>query len=158
MAAGRAAAQLPGADLDGALSRALDKVAGAIGEPALAVELAAPSIADDLQAAARDGVVVRLRYWAPSTDTVTDRRIAPRVVFTDQGHWYVLADDLDADGERTFRLDRIEGLDLTDERVAPRDAEPPTDWFEGDTSTVEVELDLATSAAWVVESGTRRSR
>jgi proteasome accessory factor C len=151
VAAGRAAAQLPGADPDGALTRALDKVAAALGEPTLDVELAAPAHADVLNDCARRGVVVRLRYWSPSSDTVTERRVAPRTVFTDRGHWYVLADDLDAEAERTFRIDRIEDLHLTDETVPVRDVAPPAQWFTADEDVATVEIVLSARAAWVAE-------
>lgn len=151
VAAGRAAAQLPGADRDGALSRALDKVAVVLGEPALDVELAAPAQADVLNDSARRGDVLRLRYWSPSSDTVTERRIAPRTVFTDRGHWYVLADDLDAGGERTFRIDRIEELVSTGETVPVREAAAPTQWFTDDDEVATVEIVLSPRAAWVAE-------
>jgi proteasome accessory factor C len=151
VAAGRAAAQLPGADPDGSLSRALDKVAAALGEPALDVELAAPAHADALNDSARRGGVVRLRYWSPSSDTVTERRVAPRTVFTDRGHWYVLADDLDAAAERTFRIDRIEALHPTDETVPVRDVAPPTQWFSADEDVTSVEIVLSPGASWVAE-------
>jgi proteasome accessory factor C len=151
VAAGRAAAQLPGADPDGALSRALDKVAAALGEPALDVELAAPLHADVLSESARRGAVVRLRYWSPSSDAVTERRVAPRTVFTDRGHWYVLADDLDISGERTFRIDRIEELHPTDETVPVRDVAPPTEWFGAEEEVPTVEIVLSPRSAWVAE-------
>lgn len=151
VAAGRAAAQLPGADPDGALSRALDKVAVALGEPALDVELAAPARAEELNDSARRGAVLRLRYWSPSSDTVTERRIAPRTVFTDRGHWYVLADDLDAGGERTFRIDRIEELVSTGETVPVREVAAPTQWFTDDEEVAAVEIVLSPRAAWVAE-------
>lgn len=151
VAAGRAAAQLPGSDPDGALARALDKVASALGEPSLDVELAAPAHADVLNDCARRGAVVALRYWSPSTDTVTDRRVAPRTVFTDRGHWYVLADDLDAGAERTFRVDRIEALEPTDESVPVRDVAPPTEWFGADEDVETAEILLSPRATWVAE-------
>lgn len=151
VAAGRAAVQLPGADADGALARALDKVAAALGEPSLDVELSAPPHADVLNDCARRGGVVALRYWSPSSDTVTARRVVPRTVFTDRGHWYVLADDLDAAAERTFRIDRIEGLDPTEDTVPVRDVAPPTQWFDADEEVATAEIVLAPRAAWVAE-------
>lgn len=155
MAAGRAALELPGAEHDGPLSRALAKLDTALGEAELRVELSAPPGSDDLAAAAAAGDVLLIRYWSAATETSTDRRIAPRAVFSDRGHWYLLADDLDllnagADAERTFRLDRIEGADRTGERVAPRDATPPTEWFADDTVTT-TRLRLAPQAMWAVE-------
>lgn len=155
MAAGRAALELPGAEHDGPLSRALSKLDIALGEAELRVELSAPPGSDDLAAAAAAGDVLLIRYWSAASETSTDRRIAPRAVFSDRGHWYLLADDLDllnagAEAERTFRLDRIEGADRTGERVAPREASPPTEWFADDTVTTTT-LRLAPQAMWAVE-------
>jgi proteasome accessory factor C len=125
------------------------------GEAELRVELSAPPGSDDLAAAAAAGEVLLIRYWSASRETTTDRRIAPRGVFSDRGHWYLLADDLDllhagADAERTFRIDRIEGADRTGERVAQREATPPTEWFADDTVTT-TRLRLAPQAMWAVE-------
>jgi proteasome accessory factor C len=159
LATGRAALQLPGADPDGVLASALDKVESALGDstmsPTLDVELAAPPLGDVLADAAQQGKVCRLQYWTPITDLVSDRRIAPRAVFTDRGHWYVLADDLDRlaeglDAERTFRIDRIVELATTDEFVEVRAAEPPAEWF-GDPRFVHAEIRLAPEATWVTE-------
>ena len=151
VAAGRAALELPGADPDGALARALDKVAAVVGDPAVDVELDAPEVADVLRRAARTGTVLRLRYWALSTDQLSERRIAARAVFTDRGHWYVVADDLDAGAERTFRLDRIDALTQTEETVPVREVEPSTTWFGDDDTASDVTLSLTPAAAWVAE-------
>lgn len=155
LASGRAALQLPGADPDGVLASALDKLEAALGEPPLDVEMEAPAHADTLSVAARDGRVCRLRYWTPTTDLVTDRRIAPRAVFTDRGHWYVVADDLDRvdaglDAERTFRIDRIVELVPTDDTVEVRAVDPPSEWF-GDHRFVHAELRLGPEAVWITE-------
>ena len=130
LAAGRAAMQLPGADPDGPLGRALDKLAAALGdEPdrrrARRWTWRRPPLVDVLVAAAADGERLRIRYWTASRDEVTERTIAPRRVFHERGHWYVSADDERSGEERTFRVDRIEQLDRTGE-IVPRagDAEP----------------------------------
>lgn len=155
LAAGRAAVQLPGADPEGVLASALDKLEAALGEPPIDVELHAPAFTDVLSSAAAVGTVCRMRYWTPVTDRTTDRRIAPRVVFTDRGHWYVVADDLDlldagADAERTFRIDRIIDLTVTDDTVEVRVVDPPAEWF-GDDRFVRAELRLGPEATWVAE-------
>lgn len=155
VAAGRAALQLPGADPDGPLSRALAKLDAALGEADLAVEMAAPPESDVLVAAATSGEVVEIRYWSAARETSTDRRVAPRAVFADRGNWYLLADDLDllaagADAQRTFRLDRIERLVPTGAHVDVREVERPEEWFADDSVATAV-LRLAPPAMWAVE-------
>jgi proteasome accessory factor C len=155
MAAGRAALELPGAEHDGPLSRALSKLDAALGEAELRVELSAPEGSDELASAAAAGEVLEIQYWSARTESSTRRRIAPRSVFSDRGHWYLLADDLDlltlgADAERTFRLDRIESVTPTGDRVPTREATPPREWFADDSMTTTV-LRLAPPAMWAVE-------
>lgn len=155
LAAGRAAVQLPGADPDGVLTSALDKLEAVLGEPPLDVELDAPPHVDVLSAAVRDGRVCQMRYWTPVTDVVSDRRIAPRVVFADRGHWYVVADDLDRldageEAERIFRIDRIVEISVTETTVERREVEPPAEWF-GDDRFRRARLRLAADAVWVSE-------
>jgi proteasome accessory factor C len=155
LAAGRAGVQLPGADPDGVLASALDKLEAVLGQPPLDVELDAPAFVDRLRAAALGSRECHVRYWTPVTDTTTDRRVVPRVVFTDRGHWYVVVDDLDRleagiDAERTFRIDRIVDLAVGDRSVEPRRVEPPSEWFGGD-GFVHAELRLGPDAVWVAE-------
>ncbi len=155
VAAGRAALQLPGAEADGALSRALAKLDDALGEAELEVEMDAPAGSKLLVDAAANGAVLVIRYWSAAREITTDRRVVPRSVFSDRGNWYLLADDLDlldagADAERTFRLDRIERVDPTGAHVAPRDVQRPAEWFADDSVATTV-LRLAAPAMWVVE-------
>jgi proteasome accessory factor C len=150
LAAGRAALALPGADPAGPLGRALDKLEQVLGG-GLAVDLPRPPLTDDLAEAVARGAVLAIRYWVPSRDEVTERRITPRSVFTDRGYWYVRADDDRSGEERCFRVDRIDGLVDTGERAARREVEPgPPAWFR-DADVERVVLRLAPSAAWVAE-------
>ena len=48
------------------------------------------------------------------------RRVDPEEVFSSLGNWYVAAWDVDADGERLFRADRIRRAEPVGERFAPR--------------------------------------
>lgn len=155
LAAGRAAMELPGSDPDGALGRGLRKLAVALGEDdtgIIRVDVAKAPFADRLAAAVTAGERVAIEYWSESSDTVSDRTIVPRHVFTDRGAWYVIADD-DRSGERrTFRIDRISSLDPTGDTVRDHGApvEPPGHWF-ADGSTPRVTVRIAPGAHWVVE-------
>jgi proteasome accessory factor C len=155
LAAGRAAMELPGADVDGPLGRGLEKLAGALGDDDTAgvrIDLDRPDAATTLTDAAGRGEQVRVRYWSPARDEITERLILPRQVFTDRGEWYVTADD-DRSGEiRIFRIDRIESIEPTGAMPTPSDDPLPTPgaWFT-DGSIPRVTVRLGPAARWVVE-------
>jgi proteasome accessory factor C len=158
VAAGRAAMQLPGAEPHGPLGRGLEKLAAALGDDAVVVDLPmSPALAETIEtltAAVSACERMRVEYWTPSRDEVTTRVITPRRVFNDRGEWYVAADDRRSGERRTFRVDRFESIEPTgehDEAEAPG-APPPTehDWF-ADAGLKRVTLRLSPAARWVVE-------
>jgi proteasome accessory factor C len=156
LSSARAAMQLPGADADGALARALDKLAGVLGDDGVVVDVPQPPATADLAAAVNDNARLRVRYWSANRDEATEREITPRSIFLDRGNWYVVADD-DRSGEsRTFRIDRFEHWERTGAIDPPTDgtvpATPPTgdQWFtDGDVPSVL--LRLAPRARWAAE-------
>jgi proteasome accessory factor C len=155
LTAGRAAMELPGADADGPLGRGLAKLAAALGEDdtsGVRIELDRPDSLDVVADAAHQGEQLKIHYWSPARDEVTERRIVPRQVFADRGEWYVTADD-DRSGEtRTFRVDRIESVERLGVSVpAVDDSLPsPGNWF-ADGSIPRIVIELAPAARWVVE-------
>ncbi len=157
VAAGRAAMQLPGADATGPLGRGLEKLAAALGDDAVVVDLPRQSEVDArielLRGAAERGERLAVRYWTASRDEVTERTITPRRIVSDRGEWYVEADDQRSGERRTFRIDRFETLEATGEREeAPvgASASGPIEWFV-DGSLPQVTLRLRPAAQWVVE-------
>lgn len=119
IASATAAQQIPGMDATGALSRAVAKVAQAIDlehQDSFAVELEAPESVGHLGRAISESVIIEFDYWSVSTGQSTKRRVVPIEVFLEQDHWYVRAHDLVADAGRTFRLDRIDQLQITTQR------------------------------------------
>lgn len=158
VAAGRVAMQLPGADAAGPLGRGLQKLAAALGDDGVVVDLPrAPALDDllgELTAAVRRVEQLDLRYWTASRDEVTDRTITPRHVFSDRGDWYVTADDQRSGERRTFRVDRIEALTPTGRFDDPADDDAPasggTHWF-ADGGLPQVTLRLRPAARWVTE-------
>jgi proteasome accessory factor C len=153
LAAGRAAMALPGADPEGALGRALDKLANALGGDGVVVDLDPPSLADELADAATTGERMIVTYWTPARDETSEREITPRAVFADRGHWYVLADDHRSGDERSFRIDRILAAHRTGSRDEARAVElPDTDrWFADDPAIERVTLCLPSAVTWLVE-------
>ena len=151
LAAARVAMQMPGADQNGALARALVKLADALGD-VVVVEQQQPPAAGEIAAAATESARVLMSYWSADADTPTEREITPRRVFLDRGRWYVIADDHRSGEERTFRIDRIDTCTRTGTIDPPRDVSAPSgsDWFAGaDFPTAT--LMLAPRARWVVE-------
>ncbi len=158
LAAARVAMQLPGADVDGALARALQKLATVLGDDAVVMETPQPPAAAIVVDAAQRCARLRITYWSPAADRRSEREITPRRVFFDSGYWYVIADDHRSGQERTFRIDRIEHGELTGQSDEPRDVEVPHggSWFADDELPAAL-LRVPASGAWVAERYPTRS-
>jgi len=156
LSAGKAAMQLPGADPDGSLARALDKLAGVLGEDGVVVDAPQPPAAADLAAAVNDNARLKVRYWSARRDETTEREITPRSIFLDRGDWYVVADDGRSGEMRTFRIDRFETWARTGAIDPPAQGAstvtPPSgdQWF-ADSDVPSVVLRLAPQARWAAE-------
>lgn len=112
---------LPPADAE--LARGLAAKLGAAlggGEPTMSVS-ADPedSRLPILVTAVDTGRVVRFAY-RDASGAVTHRSAEPLELTQRAGGWYLRAHCLDRDAERTFRVDQISELQLTDERAADR--------------------------------------
>ena len=153
LTAGRAAMALPGAEPAGPLGRALDKLATALGEDGVVVDLERPPMADQVVAAAVAGRRLRITYWTPSRDESTEREITPRAVFADAGHWYVFADDHRSGSERSFRIDRILDATVTGVVDPLRDVRLPDTarWFADDSDIERVTLRMPSELTWMIE-------
>ena len=68
-----------------------------------------PDVLGELALAVRDHERVRFTYTA-ATDAVTTRRVEPHALAPADRHWYLLCWDLDRDDWRTFRVDRLTGI------------------------------------------------
>ena len=161
LAATRVAMEMPGAEAEGPLGRALQKLEAVIGDDALFVETDQPPAAAAVVSAAASGARLRIVYWTPSGDRRTEREITPLRVFADRGNWYVVADDHRSGEERMFRIDRIEELEPTgivDEIDATRVVAVPTvdSWYL-DTDLPTAVLRVPASGAWVAERYPTRS-
>jgi len=153
LAAGTAALELPGADRDGPLGRAMAKLARSLGDtPALAVELERPPLLDVVQHATDGAERLAISYWSAGRDELTERTIAPQATFVERGNFYVVADDSRHGDERTFRIDRIDAARPTGEHFTKRAVTLPIDgrWFEG-AEGIDVVIVIPADAAWVVE-------
>jgi proteasome accessory factor C len=135
----------------------LDAVAGsdsANGRASVAVTAAR----DEIQARVADGLQrgkrLDLTYDVASRAETTHRQVDPLRMFVLEGYgyleaWCYLAQDL-----RTFRLDRIAAVEVTDVDVRHHDVvlkDLSAGWFETLKDSPTVVLELARQAAWVAE-------
>ncbi|MGD9755511.1 MAG: helix-turn-helix transcriptional regulator [Acidimicrobiia bacterium] len=157
VAAGASLAPWGDSDPDSPLVRGLGKVAAVLGidqESALEVRLgeAQPELLALLRDAAAEHRRVALRYYSYGRDAQTSRLVDPRRVYADGGQWYLDAYCHTAQGERLFRLDRIEWAEPTGEHFEPRAAATPAEGvFHPGADDPRVVLRLEPAAAWLVE-------
>lgn len=73
----------------------------------------------ELALACRDHERVRFTYTAASGE-VTKRRVEPHALAPADRHWYLLCWDVEKDDWRTFRVDRLDGVEHTRVLFEPR--------------------------------------
>jgi proteasome accessory factor C len=155
LAAGQGMLAVRGADPDGPLARALDKLADALGAPrGLVVDVGGAPHLDELRDAARDGEEVEIDYYSYSRDEMTTRRIDPVRVFHAFGAWYTAAYCHRAEGERLFRVDRVRAVRSTGNRFPPRSGtvRPDELVYHPRPDDLRITLRLDPSARWVPET------
>lgn len=143
------------ADLE-PLDAAITKLAAATGDAAtrasaVQVRVRAEVPAEVLETARRgidQARRLRLRYVS-AADVVTEREVDPVELRSDGTTWSLRAWCHRAHGPRTFRLDRVLGIDLLDAAAADHPDLPGPGPGTGAGETVVVELE--SRARWVVE-------
>lgn len=97
---------------------------------------------------------VRLEYYVPTRDETTERVVDPLAVLEAEGHSYLDAWCHLAEARRLFRLDRVSGLEILDQRALGHDV-PPRDLSEGlfqpGPDDVLATVRLHRVARWVAE-------
>jgi proteasome accessory factor C len=143
-----------------AVDRALKKLGAAAGDLSVADQATVRVTAarEGIQARVSDGLQRRKRldltYDVASRAETTRRMVDPLRVFVLEGYGYLEAWCYLANALRTFRLDRIAGVEVTDVNVAPHDVELrdlTSGWFERLRDSPLVTLELQPWAAWVAE-------
>lgn len=156
LAGGRALSDRRGADPEDALGRAVTKLSAALGDGAdTAVEVALgaadPLVLATVQAALEQHRRLAIEYYSYGRDEPSDREVDPYRVLSNGGHWYLLGRCHRADGERLFRIDRIQSATMTDQEF-----ELPADAGQGDldlsASPRTVELIGPRSIRWVADT------
>jgi proteasome accessory factor C len=162
----RALAQVPGVASHDAINRALAKLEAAAGEAArdteqITVDLSADDVrVQETLRRVREALDrnrrLHLRYLVASRDESTERDVDPMRVLSVEGRWYLEAWCHRSQGVRTFRLDRIEELEVLDvDGTPPPEARPrevSARMFHASPDDLVVELLLSPRAAWVAEN------
>jgi proteasome accessory factor BC len=150
---------VPGA---GSLSSAREKVVAALGHDPAADGLQITTASGDdsevahvVSQAISDHRVLGLEYYKENEDEFSDRRAEPYALMNSKEGWYVHAYDLDRDAPRSFRLDRIKSVTVTDETFDPRPGVEPD--VSGWPSTGEVESS-ETARVWISPERARWER
>ncbi len=144
-----------------AIDRALTKLGAAGGQPHAPDQASVNVTAarDEIQARVNEGLQRGLRldltYDVASRAETTRRMVDPLRVFVLEGYGYLEAWCYSAQSLRTFRLDRIAAVEVTDTPIEDhRDVQLKdlsTGWFETLKDAPLVTLQLSRSAAWVAE-------
>lgn len=105
-----------------------------------------------LRDAAANSKVVHITYRSVAKEETTERDIEPWSVFAAIGRWYVLGHCRLVDDQRTFRIDRIKDLRVTDQSFdrPEKVPEPGVGYVprEGDVACI---IELEPAARWVLE-------
>uniref|UniRef100_UPI000CD4E190 helix-turn-helix transcriptional regulator n=1 Tax=Streptomyces sp. SM12 TaxID=1071602 RepID=UPI000CD4E190 len=161
LVAARAVATLPGLrDSDReALLRATAKLEAAAGESARASSRLSVTFESegevfaDVDRAIAERRRLRIRYYSPGRDELTDREIDPIRLFA-VGHTYVEAWCRRSEARRTFRLDRVARIELLDTPAEPPPVEPrdlSAGLVQPAASDPQVVIEVGPGGRWVAE-------
>lgn len=158
VSAGSALLSVPGADADGALATALAKLETVLGigiDQTLDVELAAvtPAVLATVRRATDAHHKLDLDYYSFGRDERSTRVVQPWRVFNAAGQWYLSGWCERAEGERLFRLDRINRAEMLEETFDPMAVEraEPTAVFHPAPDDPRIVLDLYPNAQWIAD-------
>jgi proteasome accessory factor C len=152
-ASARAILAVPGADPDGALAGALQKLESVLGsQERMRVDLDEPELLAEVRDAAAGGRQLRITYYSASSDRTTERIVDPLHVFSSGGRWYLNAYCHHAGGGRHFRVDRIEEARATGETFPPATAAAPTTVFDPGPEAPVATIVLPAGARWLLDS------
>lgn len=139
-----------------ALTSATAKVRAALGVPERVADVLEPSTTSavlEVRGALAAGRRVRLCYQGRGDAEPRSRTVDPWRVQIVGGAWYLQGHDHGADGGRTFRLDRVAGVVVSDEPAtvpAPADLPPPR--YQAGPDDVPVCLEVAARGRWLAEA------
>ena len=152
----RAVRELAGGNLAEGVDSALAKLERASGADGTAPQVAVAGGSEEIRQVLSDAVgrhvVVEFDYTDSGLDP-SRPRVAPVQLIVRDGFGYLQAWSVQKGAWRTYRLDRIGGVHLTDEPAGDH-GDPPRfgpGWLEQRPEAAEVTLRLAPSAEWITE-------
>ncbi len=159
-AAARLLLGVPGADPEGALASALEKLEASLGEHRVVVERPESGwrreIKKEVKEAVESGDELEIEYYSAARDATSWRVVDPIKLYFWSGQWYLAAWCHQAGGLRQFRLDRIFELRRTG-RKSPEElrlryfGQKLTEPVPGEDA-LSVILEAPSSAQWVRDS------
>lgn len=140
----------------GALERALTKVSDRFDlhlgdEIEVSLGGADAEIVSQTRQAVADRRSIVIGYYSLHRGETTERTVEPHHVFSESGEWYMRGFCRLADAVRTFRLDRVISLTVTDETFEAV-AGGEVRGFAPSEDDLRVTLDLTPDAAWVTDA------
>jgi proteasome accessory factor C len=156
MAAGSAAAALPGNEDNDVLHSALQKLAKALGiedDEVVDVDLAPATrpILDKARSATETHHVLKFDYYSYGRDAWGCRVVKPLRMFNADGQWSLAAMDTERDDVRNFRIDRMTNVVVQDETFDPPAELPEAKTYQPRKEDPAVVLELDPQASWVVD-------
>ena len=150
LAVANAALSLPGMDVD-ALRTGVSKLEAALGtDSALAVDISEPEFLGIIQQATKDRACIRFDYYARWSDEMSTRTVEPYETVNLSGDWYLRAHCQLRDQHRTFRVDRIEEVELTGSLHQRTD--PGHEAFTGGEEAPTVRIEIPHNLRWMIEA------
>jgi proteasome accessory factor C len=138
-----------------ALSTAVTKLQAALlpAEGSIDVDIAVePELVAVLRDAAARSEVIEITHTSLASGRTTNRHIEPWTVFSTLGNWYVAGHCRLVGDQRTFRIDRIQAVELTGEAFDPPEALPPPEVrYTPGVDDIRARIRLAPEAGWVAE-------
>ncbi len=138
---------------EGSLASARQKIVDALGQdPAAEVLQITTAKGDDSEIARACSTAIvghrllKLEYYKENEDEFTERRVEPYKLANGQEGWYLHCWDLDRDGPRSYRLDRIREVEVLEQEFEPREGVEPD--VHGWLATGEVPSS-ATARIWI---------
>ncbi len=91
------------------------------GQPSTTADVGAPEdVIGQISWAIERHRTVKITYLSRTSNEITERTIEPYKLRGVNSDWYIEAYDIDAEGERTFRIDRIQSAERLKETFEPR--------------------------------------
>lgn len=149
--------EMADADLAGSVRSARGKLVGLFGADSdrvdVRVQAGEEAIRSRLAEAIAAGRAVRLAYHGASRDAATAPLVDPVRLATRDGYGYLVAWAHERDAWRTYRLDRVSGVEVTGQPVTDHGEAPvpASGWLDERPDAALVTLDLRPQGHWIVE-------